>query len=1712
MKKALKITFKIFLGIVALLLLIVVLVQTPPVQNFARKKVQAWLQHKLGTRIEIGRLRIGFPSSVVLEKIYVEDKTKDTLLYGGRIKANINLFKLIKNEVQIGDLRLQDLTAKIKRQLPDTVFNFQFIVDAFVSDQTKPTNPNDTATLKMSLDNLYLDNIRFLYKDTISGNDWAIQLQHFTSNIKRFDPIKQVYNVPFVVLDGLTARLYQYKPLVTAADVVNNDSSGAMAMPAINLRHIRLKNIDVDYRNNESAFYTTAKLNDLTTRVNTADLNGRRIILDHLRLAGAEAKVLMGKTEGAKLVAEKAVTEAKDVVAQSWKLNLRDLNIRNTSFQYDDEAQPRRKKELDYAHLNATDFTLQARSFVMDDDSITASIQQVAFKEQSGLTLQRLQGDLVYTDKKMYADKLLVQTPGTRIKHTIHLDYPSLESVQKDIGSLQVQAVLPDCYVSNKDILFFVPTLRSQPIFSDPSTVFRINANVKGRVNNLTANVLQIQGWKNTRLDVTGTIVGLPSIEKLYGDIRINEIRTTRADAARFLPESVRKQIEIPATVQLSGTVKGNGNQMRTNVQLKSSSGNIALNGTMANYQNVKAAVYNMQVRAQGVQAGAILKNPSLQTVSANMQVQGKGLTQETADATLKGTVSSVVFKKYNYRNINLDAAIKNQQASANVSIADDNISLAGNISVNLALADPALTADVVVDSIKTKPLNLTTEELAYRGKIKADLASINPDSLQGKVDIIHSLLVTGKDRLQVDTLSIVASSSADSNRITIESDIAKARLAGKYQLTQLGDIFMQAIQPYFSIMPAASQPMPKAKPTTKPDPYNFRLWVYVTDNAALKAAIPSLKKFQTLHVNAHFASDSGWQANAQMPVLVADGVSINNMKLQAAGRDSVLNATTTVGTITFGGNTLYNALLKANVANNKIDFLTRVHDQGGRIQYSIPGVLLQPKNGVYDISLKNDSLLLNYDMWSVAPDNVIHFADNDLRVTNFMLNHNFQQFSLKSRGNMLNAPTEASFTSFQISTLAAFVTSDSLAVDGTLDGQVLLYNLTTKPLFAGDVTVANLNFKGDTVGNVIVKAKNTTADIINANIELTGRGNHATVNGDFYMKPVNGNDFKFKVVLDTLNLATIEGATMGAIKDASGSITCNADVSGSFAKPDIDGGLHFKQTSFKLSMLNSYFHIENETIAVNNEGIRFDSFTIEDSAKHKAAIDGMVYTTDFSKYKFDLTVRATDFQAMNSTKDQNRLYYGQLIFSSNMHIRGTDVSPVVDGNITIGNETNVTVVLPQTDPAVVKRDGIVQFVDMDAPENDTLFTNMQAGFDSLNRTGITGLDISANVEIKKEAIFSMVVDEGNGDFIRMQGEGLLTGGIDPSGKITLAGSYEISGGAYELSYNLLRRKFEIQEGSKIVWNGEPTKADLTVTAIYKTKAAPMDLVKNQIAEEDESVRNSYLQRLPFDVLLKLEGELLQPKVSFDIQLPESSNEVSRGTATTINYRLTQLRQEPSELNKQVFALLLLNRFVGENPFESSAGGLTAEAFARQSASKLLTEQLNKLAGDLVQGVDLNFDVSSFDDYSTGSAQTRTDLNVGLSKRLLNDRLTVSVGSNFELEGAQNTNRNTSNIAGNVAVDYSLSQDRRYMLRAYRKNEYEGVIEGYVIETGVGFIITLDYNKFRNLFLSKKAKEERRQRMKRLREEEQKKKATPPPPQTYILSPENREAEKREDI
>src|SRR5450631_1250555 len=144
-RRIFRITITTFLVILGILLLIIVLIQTGPVQNYGRHKMEAFLENKLHTKVRIGNLYIGFPSRIILKNIYLEDKRKDTLVSGGRIEVTISMFRLLHKEIRINNLELQDITLKVKRQMPDSVFNYQFIIDAFNSGPKKVPEKADTS-------------------------------------------------------------------------------------------------------------------------------------------------------------------------------------------------------------------------------------------------------------------------------------------------------------------------------------------------------------------------------------------------------------------------------------------------------------------------------------------------------------------------------------------------------------------------------------------------------------------------------------------------------------------------------------------------------------------------------------------------------------------------------------------------------------------------------------------------------------------------------------------------------------------------------------------------------------------------------------------------------------------------------------------------------------------------------------------------------------------------------------------------------------------------------------------------------------------------------------------------------------------------------------------------------------------------------------------------------------------------------------------------------------------------------------------------------------------------------------------------------------------------------------------------------------------------------------------------------------------------------
>ena len=1662
-QKIARIILKVILFIFIFVVVLFLLLLTPPVQRFATTRVAHFLENKLNTKVEIGSISIGLPRKVVLKNIYIEDQTKDTLLYGGSIKANIDLFKLLSSDVEVKDLQLTDITAKIKRILPDTAFNFQFIVDAFAPAQQAKTDTS-ASTLKLAINRVELANCRVIYNDVITGNDMIVGVGSLDAKINKMDPFASHFDINSLDVKNVNAVINQTKPLMVSKPLeIDMAEAAAPITMKLNFGTVTLDNVNLKYGNEVSDFYTLFKIDNLTVKGRQIDLQNRILHLENIKLDNSISAIRLGKKEAAKVIVKEVKQVAVAQANQNWTVRIDNFEINKNSFAFDNDNSPRQATGIDFAHMKADSLTLHLKDFVFNTDSISGIVSEGYFKEKSGFQLDALHADFLYGSTQSYLKDLYIKTPGTQIQREAILDYASYDALQKNFGQTLLNINLSNSYVQVKDILAFAPQLRNQPAFRNTGDVWHLNFQGNGNLDKLYVKALQFDGLSNTQIDASGTLSRLSDPAAAGGNLTIRRLHTTQSDIALFTGQRLSNaQMNLPESFDINGTVSGNMASLATNLNVSTSAGFVGLNGKFTNLTQPTKATYATNIRTSGLQLGSILKNPQLGVLTANMNVVGSGFTPDAINAKFKGAVGAVTYNNYTYRNINLNGSLRKTIFAVTTDLRDPNIDLTASINGNYA-GSPTFHIDASVDSIKTLPLHFTTEPLSFRGKIYGDVTSLNPDFLEANVLVTNALLVSGTNRLNLDSLQLLAGRTDSSNQyIRLRSDIANANIEGRYRYAELGDIFINNIQPYFSITNGGPPPVVH--------PYDFRFTVNVENSPFLTAMVPGFDIAEPLHMDGSLATGRGLEGNIKSQHLVFSGNDIQGLDARITTTPSGLQLTGNIGQIKNGTSFhVYHTQLKATALNNNIDFKLNVADKSNKDKYILSGLLQQPAAGTYALSIRPDSLMLNYDLWNVSTGNKLTVSPTTITADNFILSKGNQSIALQSLPGAGSQPLNIKFSDFQVSTITAFVQSDSLLVNGSMTGSVTFKDLLKQPLFTSDLVISNLSLRQDTLGTLNLKVASTADNKYNTDVTLTGFGNDVALTG--WAQP-QGQDIALNLDLDLrkVELKSMEGAMKDFVKSAAGTIDGKVSIRGTSAAPKVVGGINFNHATLSTLALGGPLTIDNEKLNVTENGFVFDKFSIRDSANNALTLNGKVATTNFINYKFNLDVDAQNFRALNTTKKDNKIYYGDLNLSTNLHIGGTEVAPIVDGSVVINDGTNFTVVIPQAEPGVAQREGVVEFVDFNAPGNDSLFL---ANYDSLNVSSLVGYDITTNIEIKKEANFNVVVDEANGDFLNLKGSAQLSAGIDPSGKINLTGTYEIDKGAYQLSFNFLQRKFEIEKGSKITWTGEPTSAQLDVTAIYVANTAPLSLVEDQI---DVAQRNYYLQNLPFQVLLQLNGELMKPVITFDIVLPKDRNyTVSNDVISNVNTRLTQLRQEPAELNKQVFAILLLNRFVGQNPFATSGGGgFNAGSLARQSVSKLLTEQLNSLAGSLIKGVDINFDVASSDDYTTGNRRSRTDLNVGLSKRLLNDRLTVSVGSNFELEGPQQTNQGASNIAGNVQATYQLSKDGRYLLRFYRKNDYQGAVEGYVIETGVGFTISLDYDRFSQILKGRKIKKEAR--------------------------------------
>jgi TamB, inner membrane protein subunit of TAM complex len=1566
------------LTIILIAIILIFLVQTPYVQGIVRVKAERYLSRKLNTPVAIGNLAIGFPRTVLLENVYIADRQKDTLLEAGLIHVDLDMWGLLHNTLDIREFHLADLTVKVKRTLPDSAFNFQFIVDAFAGQDKKTPAPKSGPAMKMYLRSVLLDKIRLVYKDAVTGDDADVWIEHNQTRMDRFDPAGQQF-------------------------------SG----------QIELQHSILNYRNTMTALAANLQLGRLTAGFKTVDLDRMNIALNS-------------------------------------------LSLDSTNIQFDNDRQRRQKKGMDYAHLKINGLALQGKDFRYTHDSISGNLTKGEFKERSGFELDKLQTTFLYADKQAYLKDLELRTPGSLIQRNLTISYASLSALANDPTHTLLDLDLRNSKVQVKDILVFVPSLANQPVFGHPADTWMINSRMQGSLASLRVATLQFSGIQDMKIDLSGTVQHITDTKRIMADLDIRNMSGSRRGLVALLPaRTLPSKITIPDQFALHGKLAGGMDDLRTDLVIATSSGSMALKGSIRQFRDMRQARYDLVLQTRGLDLGYILQDrQDWGRLTADIAARGTGFDPQTANAKLNGVLHEAVIKQYDYREFRFDASIADRQVELQSSIHNTAVRFELKASANLANKFPALRLDWQIDTLDLFAMHLIKDTLGFKGHLLADFSSTDPDSLQGSLRMGQIIATNGGKKLATDSIVLVASRTAGLEDISFKSEMADLDWKGQYKITEVPEALKQTLDKYFHTGSVAGDTAASTAIATsdrKFSPEQWQMNLKLRLSPLVLAYMPSLKGTDSIGAQISFNSDrNDLQLSLNAPRVEMGAQVFHRISLRGSTNNDRLSYGLQMAAVSGSGYSLHGTSVQGYLANDRLFATLVLKDDKNKDRYRLSAEMDKRADNT-KIVLNPDSLLLNYDRWQVSRDNFLQFGKAGIVVNDLKISQKDESLQVNSRPPTPSSPIDISFSNFRLATLSRLANQDSLLVDGLLNGKAELKEIASSPLFTSDLTIKGLTYKRDTVGDLTLKVNNEKANAYTADISLEGNQNDVRLKGDYY---AGEGRVDMKLDLKRLNLAAIKPFATSQLEDIKGYLKGSLAITGILSKPAIDGKLHFDSTMITPVMTGEPLKLSNDNIEFDADGFNFSQFAFLDSANNKATIDGNVYTKDYKDYDIDVTFNANNFRLVNAAEARNRLFYGKMNLDAAINLTGDPLDALkVDGDIRVNKKTNFVFVLPENNPEVVDRLGVVRFVDKDHP-GDTLVDKMSLTLPA-ERSEIKGFDVSLTAETDSSAIFTMVIDERNGDALTARGRSNMVFGMDKSGKTDLTGTFEVESGSYNLSLDVLKRKFEIQHGSTITWTGDPTLAILDVNATYTANTPSIDLIANEVAGRPQADINKFNQKLPFLVTLKMEDQLLKPKITFDITLPEDVLTLW----PDVDAKLNQIRVEESELNKQVFALLLLNRFVGEDPLQSAAGGgSTLGNMAFQSASQILTNQLDQLAGSLIKGVDIHFDLNNEQDFSTGTEQDYTALNVSVSKQLFNERVQVNVGSNFDVQGAGNPNQNASNIAGDLAVDYKLTQDGRYLVRAYRKNQYEAVVEGEVVETGVSFILTFDYDKFRELF------------------------------------------------
>jgi translocation and assembly module TamB len=1638
MIRTLKIFGWIFLSVIALLLVVALAIQIPYVQHKLTAKAVGFLKDKIGTEVRLDHISLSFPKKIVLEGLYVEDQSADTLVYAGRLSVNTNLWALTRHEIDLSSVGLDRFSGNIKRSARDSAFNFDYIVKAFAGDSIPAPPPDTTATpWKFTVGNLDLTQIHVRYQDALEGNDADVTLETLEVDVDEFDLDGPTLKINSVDLETARITVSQSKaPVATTAPAptpLPADTAGGFVF---SIEDVTLNDVAADYKHSGTGQLVHINLGKLLLEIEKMDLENQDIAIDKFSLSDTFVAYHQAATKtSAKTPSQ---SEPEDTTAiKPWKITLGSLELANDNVQYHNFHEPFLPKGIDFNHLWVTRLQVNAEDLAYAGNTIGGHLKNLSLQEKSGFGVTTFKTVFALTDQSLSVKDFYFQSPESQIALNAKAQFASLATLDKTYPDARVRLNLNHMTVAVQDVLYFYPALTdSLPLKFPPNTTVSMSADASGQVKNLSLNKLSVGLLSHTSLKANGTLTGLPDMQHAKALLTLQEFYTTAADIHTIVSDSViPKSIALPEWIKLTGKFSGTLQAPQANAWLTTSLGNIKLDGRM-NLEKSQKENYAAEVVVKDFEVGKLLQQDSIGKLNMRAGVKGSGLAIDDLNALVDVHVVNFKYAGYTYRDFKVNGSMKKYFFSGTALLDDENLDVKLHGDLDYDADVPQYKFTLELKNADFKALHLSERPLRARGTLEVDLATADFKVINGNLALRNVAIFNGEALYKVDSLLFASIDQHGESNISVRSDILSGDFKGTINLYSLPEVLRRHFDHYFSLQDAAYK-----KPAA-PQNFAFNLVIKNTD-LLTEIIFPDLEPFVPGEIAGEFDSeDSKLDLRVNIAGIQYASFGVDSLTFLATSDKTSLDYA--FGLRNLKVDTLHVSAIKltGKVADDSIRTKFTLLDSLQKEKYVLGGVFNSLEK-VFQFHFLKDEVTLNYSPWETPPDNALQFTRHGLVAHNFSLTNINEKISLITQSKT-DSSLSVVFKDLNLPNLTNVVEGVTPA-EGLINGD---FKLAAKGAFQSKLTIKDFKLFDQLWGDLALAVERKDKPYV---IDFRVDGEKADIKIAGHFTPDETTpEINLTTHLDISDLAIVEPLSAGQLKKSSGGILGDIKITGKPSSPDIRGEVEFHDASFVPSFVNSRFTLKNETLKFTEEGITIDDFTVLDENNNKATLKGVVETKSYKDFDLNLTLNADNFQLLNTTADDSDLFYGKVGIDLEVKITGNADQPNLRASAGLTEGSNFTYIVPQSEKGVLEQKGIVRWVDKDAGQ-DPFLKNIHPK-DTI-KSRFRGLELTANIELTDKATINIIIDPVTGDKLTARGNATLTLDIDPTGNMQLAGRYEITDGSYDLSfYKLVKRNFKIEKGGSLTWAGDPLDATMSMRAIYTVETSPAELLTQ--AGVEPSVQDR-MQRMPFMVYLKLNGNLLTPEVSFQLDMPENSrNPAVYAIIKDINTR-------ESDLNKQVFALLILKRFITDNPFVAE-GTSDVSATARRSVGRLLTEQLNRLSEN-IKGVQLTFDVKSYDDYSTGTAQGQTQVQLGVSKNLLNNRLVVKVSGNVDVEGEASSQDSFADYIGDLALEYKLTEDGRLRITGFRNSNYD-MIDGELIETGAGLIYIKDYNTLRELF------------------------------------------------